>query len=68
MPYQSVSKSAGRLRLSWKNLLQLSWYRNATGRFTTAQASTAPPTACQYAPIRRARMHSGSSGMRNSPG
>jgi hypothetical protein len=67
-PYQSESKSAGRSRLSLRNCSQEFGQSSATGRSTTAQATTAPAEARQNARNCPARQHSASSGRKNSTG
>ena len=67
-PYQSVSKSAERDRLSSKNRRQAAGYSAATGRLTATQASAAPANVQANAPSRLVRRQSASSGIRNSPG
>jgi hypothetical protein len=67
-PYQSVSKSADRVRFRSKNFRHACGYSAATGRLTTTQATAAPPNVQANARIRLVRRHSASSGSRNSPG
>jgi hypothetical protein len=67
-PYQSESKSAGRVRLSVRNRSHESGQSRATGTFTTAQASTPPASARKNAGSCRDRQHSTSSGRKNSTG
>jgi hypothetical protein len=67
-PYQSESKSAGRVRFRVRNRSQESGQSTATGTLTTAQASTPPSAARANAGSCRDRQHSTSSGRKNSTG